>query len=245
MLETKNLCYTVGKTKILKDINLTFEPGKIYALTGPNGGGKTSLAKMLAATAPSSSGSILLNGEDITKLGTTERAKKGMAYGFQVPVRFKGLTVRDLLQLASGGSADDKELSVCLTKVGLCAKEYLNRGVDASLSGGEIKRIEIASVLARKNCDILIFDEPEAGIDIWSFSGLLEVFATLKKEKKTIIVISHQERILDQADRIIVLNKGIVTKNGTREETLQAIKEKNTNKNASLLCDDCLVKEVF
>ncbi|MCH3915976.1 MAG: ATP-binding cassette domain-containing protein [Spirochaetia bacterium] len=245
MLETKHLTYTVGDIKILKDINLSFSPGMIYAITGPNGGGKTSLAKVLAGTAPQTSGNIILDGKDITKLGITERAKAGIAYGFQVPVRFKGLKVRDLLTLAAGSDCTDQELGKLLAKVGLCAKEYLDRGVDGSLSGGEIKRIEIASVLARKQADVLIMDEPEAGIDIWSFSGLLEVFGQLRQDNKIVIVISHQERILEQADRIIVMAKGEVQQAGSREKLLPQLMEHRQKPEDPQLCDVCMVQGVF
>ena len=218
MLELKNISYEVEDNKeILKDIDLKIDEGFI-AITGPNGGGKSTLAKIIAGIVKPTSGKIYLDGEDITDLSVTERAKKGVSFAFQQPVKFKGLTVKDLLTLASGKSITIDEACKYLSEVGLCARDYINREVNASLSGGELKRIEIAMILARET-KLSIFDEPEAGIDLWSFNSLIKVFDNLHdKIKGTIIIISHQERILKTADRIIVLGGGKVLKEGTRDE---------------------------
>ena len=209
---------------ILKDISLNIAPGKLTVVTGPNGGGKTSLAKIIAGLETPEKGTIRLMGEDITHLDITERAKKGVAYAFQQPVRFKGLTVRDLLDLAAGDKLSDAAACAVLGQVGLCAKDYIDRQVDASLSGGESKRIEIATVLARSNAKLMIFDEPEAGIDLWSFTGLIDVFQRLKKrENCSALIISHQERILSIADEIIVIADGQVKAAGERERILPTL----------------------
>ena len=192
-------------------------------VTGPNGGGKTTLAKLIAGIVKPASGRILLDGEDITDANVTERAKKGIAYAFQQPVKFKGLTVRDLLELSSGGALDHDGICQLLGNVGLCADEYIDREMSAALSGGESKRIEIATVLAR-NAKLSIFDEPEAGIDLWSFTRLVETFQELQREKKgTLLVISHQERILSIADEIIVIADGKVRAAGPRDEVLPTL----------------------
>lgn len=196
---------------------------KLIVITGPNGGGKTTLAKLIAGVERPDSGQILLDGEDITPLDITQRAKKGVAYAFQQPVRFKGLTVRDLLELAAGDSLKDTSLCELLGKVGLCAEEYIDREMSAALSGGEAKRIEIATVLARK-AKLSVFDEPEAGIDLWSFSRLVETFEEIRsKSEGTLVVISHQERILSIADEIIVVADGKVRTAGAREDILPAL----------------------
>lgn len=209
---------------ILKDITLTLPTGKLTVVTGPNGGGKTSLAKLIAGLETPSSGRIYLDGEDITDLDITQRAKRGVAYAFQQPVHFKGLSVRDLLELAAGETLPEEELCAILGQVGLCAQDYKNRQVDASLSGGENKRIEIATVLARKNAGLLIFDEPEAGIDLWSFSGLIDAFQRIKtKSPASALIISHQERILQIADEIVVIADRAVRAAGPREEILPTL----------------------
>ena len=208
---------------IIKDISFSIESGKLVVVTGPNGGGKTTLAKLIAGIETPSAGHLFFEGEDITKKNITERAKLGVAYAFQQPVRFKGLTVRDMLELASGHALDDAHLCDLLGKVGLCANEYVDRELNASLSGGEIKRIEIASVLAR-GAKLSIFDEPEAGIDLWSFARLVETFEEVRRNQSgTLLIISHQERILNIADEIIVIADGLVRAAGPREEILPTL----------------------
>lgn len=220
MLELKNLSYSVEGKEILNNVNLTIDDGKFIVITGPNGGGKSTLAKIIAGILTPTKGQILLDGEDITSLNITERARKGISFAFQQPVRFKGVTVKDLIDLASGEKLTVASACMYLSEVGLCAKDYINREVDASLSGGELKRIEIATVLARKT-KLYLFDEPEAGIDLWSFKNLIEVFERMRKEiKGSIIIISHQERILNIADEIIVIADGQLRSRGTSEEIL-------------------------
>lgn len=226
MLELKNVCFGVnddeGPKEILKNINLTIEDGFV-AITGPNGGGKSTLAKIIAGIVKPTSGTILLDGEDITRLSITERAQKGISYAFQQPVRFKGLTVRDLITLAKGEKMSVAEACSYLSEVGLCAKDYINREVNASLSGGELKRIEIAMIMAR-GTKLSLFDEPEAGIDLWSFNNLIRVFEGMhKKINGSIIIISHQERILNIADKVIVLAGGEVTAEGTKEKVMPTL----------------------
>lgn len=227
MLELKNLRLTAedgqGKVDILKDVSLSVADGEFLVITGPNGGGKTSLAKTVMGLMQPSSGQIFWNGEDVTNLSITERARRGISYGFQQPPRFKGLKVRDLLAIAAGKALGHDEACSYLTKVGLCARDYLDRDVDTSLSGGEVKRIEIASILA-KNAELMLFDEPEAGIDLWSFAKLTETFRLLQsKGKNTILVISHQERIIDLADEIVMLSNGQIARHGTKEEIMPNI----------------------
>lgn len=262
MLELQNLCFQIsdetsesangshsnglmseknGSREIIKNINLTFDDHSFIAITGPNGGGKSTLAKLIMGVEQPTSGRILYNGMDITHMNISERANQGISFAFQQPVRFKGIKVKDLLALAAGEarkkSASQKtaELTVAqkqapslklpdacdyLSKVGLCARDYLNRDVDASLSGGELKRIEIATIIAR-NTPLSVFDEPEAGIDLWSFNNLIQVFEDMHKESgSSLIIISHQERILNIADEIVVLADGSVTAQGRREDIL-------------------------
>ena len=225
MLELKHICFTAdedgSRKEILKDISLTIDE-RFVAITGPNGGGKSTLIKIIAGVITPTSGQILLDGEDITHLTITERAHKGVSYAFQQPVRFKGITVYDLIQLASGRQLSISEACQYLSEVGMCARDYVNREVNASLSGGELKRIEIATILARST-KLSLFDEPEAGIDLWSFSSLIKVFENLyEKIQGNIIIISHQERIL-MADRVIVLTRGKVSADGSREEVLPTL----------------------
>ena len=222
MLELKNVSYSVnddsGTADILKDVSLAIEDRKFIVITGPNGGGKTSLAKAVMGIVPLTGGQILLDGEDVTGLSVTERARRGISFGFQQPPRFKGLKVRDLLTVAAGRSLSHDEACAYLTKVGLCARDYLDRDVDTSLSGGEVKRIEIATVLARKT-GLMIFDEPEAGIDLWSFARLTDTFKEIHDSKQaTIIIISHQERIIRLADEILLITGGRLQDRGTVDE---------------------------
>ena len=221
MLELKRISWDLPDGgEILRHIDLTVPDGKLIVVTGPNGGGKTTLAKLIAGLETPSGGSIWLDGQDITGLDVTQRARLGIAYAFQQPVRFKGITVRMLLELAAGGSLKENEACAFLAKVGLCAREYIDREVNASLSGGEIKRIEIATVLAR-GARLSIFDEPEAGIDLWSFSSLIDAFGELRgKLSGSLLIISHQERILNIADEIIVIADGGVRVSGPREDVL-------------------------
>ena len=225
MLILENITWKVPDgDQILKGVDLVIPSGGLTVITGPNGGGKTSLAKIVAGLVNPDSGRILLDGEDLTGLSITERAKKGVGYAFQQPVRFKGITVRDLLELAAGHTLSEKELCELLGSVGLCTHDYIDREVDTALSGGEIKRIEIASVLARSDTKLCIFDEPEAGIDLWSFAGLIEAFQKLKtKNSGSILIISHQERILNIADEIVVIADGKVKARGTRQEIMPTL----------------------
>ena len=226
MLELQNIKWKVSDgTEIIKNINLEIPSGKLVVITGPNGGGKTSLAKLIAGLEEPTSGNIILDGEDITSLDITERANKGISYAFQQPVRFKGITVRDLLELAAGKKIEEKEICSLLGKVGLCTRDYIDRAVNSSLSGGEIKRIEIATVLAR-NTKLTIFDEPEAGIDLWSFNELIDAFVEIKENYAgTLLIISHQERILNIADEIVVIANGVVKNIGKKEEILPTLLE--------------------
>lgn len=222
MLELKNINYQVDGKEILKDINLEIN-NHFVAITGPNGSGKSTLAKVIAGIVTPTSGKIILDGEDITDLSITERANKGVSYAFQQPVRFKGLTVKDLMALAAGKETNVAALCDILSEVGLCAKEYINRSLDGSLSGGELKRIEIAMIFARSS-KLSVFDEPEAGIDLWSFQKLIRVFEKMVNETKgNMLIISHQERILNIADKIIYLKDGQVEKYDKKESILPEI----------------------
>lgn len=224
MLELKNVAFEVpegnSEKGILKDVSITIDDKKFLAITGPNGGGKSTLAKIIAGIYKPTSGKIYFNGTDITDMSITDRAKAGISYAFQQPVRFKGIKVKDLIKLAAGDNISVSGACDYLSEVGLCAREYINREVDASLSGGELKRIEIATIIAR-GTQLCVFDEPEAGIDLWSFKNLIEVFEKMHKEKDTsIIIISHQERILNIADEILVLANGEIKARGSKDEIL-------------------------
>ncbi|MBR6271164.1 MAG: Flp pilus assembly complex ATPase component TadA [Lachnospiraceae bacterium] len=225
MLELRNISFSAenedGTTKsILKDISLSVDENRFIVVTGPNGSGKSTLAKLIMGIIKPTAGRILLDGEDITELDVTERARRGISFAFQQPVRFKGVDVLDLMRMAAGQQLTAADACKYLSSVGLCAKDYIKREVNTSLSGGEIKRIEIATVLAR-GTKLSIFDEPEAGIDLWSFKNLIEVFESMRSSiHGTIIVISHQERILDIADEIILLSNQGIAKKGTKDEIL-------------------------
>ena len=225
MLKLEHVGYEVESEKeILRDINLEISD-RFTAITGPNGGGKSTLAKLIAGIITPSEGKIYLDGQDITPLSVTERAKLGISYAFQQPVRFKGLRVRDLLTLAAGKDATVADACDYLSEVGLCARDYIDRELDDSLSGGEMKRIEIATILAR-GTKLSVFDEPEAGIDLWSFQNLIRVFEKMnEKTKGSIIIISHQERILNIADRIIVLKNGTIAESGAKSDVLEDVLE--------------------
>lgn len=224
MLELKNISFQVEENglgkEIIKDVSLTVDEKQMVVITGPNGGGKSTLAKIIAGIEKPIAGQIFLDGEDITNCGITERANKGISFAFQQPVRFKGLVVKDLISMAAGKPLSAALACEYLVEVGLCAKDYVNREVNASLSGGELKRIEIAMILARKT-RLSIFDEPEAGIDLWSFKNLIQVFEKMHDEiDGSIVIISHQERILNIADRIIVVADGSIRAEGKKEEIL-------------------------
>ena len=227
MLTLKNLSLTAsdaqGRTDIVKNVSLDVEDGKFLVITGPNGGGKTTLAKLIMGLAVPTGGQILLDGEDITPLSITDRARRGISYSFQQPPRFKGMKVSDLLTIAAGKTLSHDEACSYLTQVGLCARDYLGRDVDMSLSGGEVKRIEIATILARRG-QLMIFDEPEAGIDLWSFARLTETFEQIHREgAATMVIISHQERIIKLADEIVVIAGGQIAHRGTTEEIFPLI----------------------
>ena len=224
MLELKNISFDVaddkGQKEIIKNLSLTIDDHKFVVITGPNGGGKSTLAKLIAGIEKPTSGNIILNGEDITDKSITDRAKMGISFAFQQPVRFKGIRVLDLLRLAAGKNLSVADACQYLSEVGLCARDYVKREVNASLSGGELKRIEIATVLARST-QISVFDEPEAGIDLWSFLSLIKVFERMRKiTNGSIMIISHQERILDIADEIVVIANGTISKQGPKNEIL-------------------------
>jgi len=238
MLELRNICVAAGsgeeETEIINDVSLVLEDKRIYVVTGPNGGGKTSLAKAVMGIFPVTNGSICLDGEDITGETVTERAKKGIGYAFQSPARFKGLRVRDFLSIAAGDK-DEKTLYSLLVDVGLCAQDYIDRELNASFSGGELKRVEIASILARK-LRVALFDEPEAGIDLWSFQRLTETFRRLSETSDTtIIIISHQERILRLADEVILIAGGRVAEITSPDKILGDVDFSNPD----CICPNC------
>ena len=221
MLELKNICFTRDNKKILDHVSLIVEQGKFVAITGPNGSGKSTLAKIIMGIEKADEGQILLDGQDITNMKIEERAKLGIGFAFQQPVKFKGITVYDLLKLSAQKDINKKEACNILSKVGLCAKEYVDREVNASLSGGELKRIEIATVAVR-NAKLTIFDEPEAGIDLWSFQNLISIFEEMREHiKGSTLIITHQERILNIANQIVLMNNGKIQKVGTKEEMLE------------------------
>ena len=218
MLELKNICFERDNKKILKNINLKLENDKFYVITGPNGSGKSTLAKIIMGINKQDSGQVILDGKDISNLPINERANIGIGFAFQQPVKFKGITVYDLIKLSAGKDITKKEACDILSKVGLCAKEYVDREINSSLSGGELKRIEIATVAVR-NSKLTIFDEPEAGIDLWSFQNLIKVFEQIRNNTKgTTLIISHQERILNIADELILMKNGKVEKLNNKEE---------------------------
>lgn len=237
MLELRDVEFKVessdgGELEIIDKISLQIESGKFIVVTGPNGGGKSTLAKLIMGIEKPTSGQILFNGKDITELPIYERSKLGIGYAFQTPARFKGMTVRKLLSLASGQELPADTCSQYLTSVGLCSADYLNREVDASLSGGEVKRIEIATLMAR-NLELAIYDEPEAGIDLWSFAKLVESFKTISKRRhKTVLIISHQERIMQLADEIIIVANGKIAKRGAKDEIFPGLLRDLSEENA-------------
>ena len=228
LLELKNVSYGVAEEgqniEIIRDLSLVIDDKKFVVITGPNGGGKSTLARLIAGVIRPTSGQILFDGEDITNKSITERAKKGIGFAFQQPVKFKGIRVIDLLRIAAGKQISVSQACNYLSEVGLCARDYIEREVNNSLSGGELKRIEIATVMARKT-KLTVFDEPEAGIDLWSFQNLIRIFEKMREEHKdsSIVIISHQERILNIADEIVVIADGKISRTGTVKEVLPAL----------------------
>ena len=228
MLKLENVSFQVaeerGDKEIIRGVSLTVPENKLVVITGPNGGGKSTLARLIAGIETPTEGRIYFKGEDITDLGITDRARRGIAYAFQTPVRFKGIRVKDLIRIASGKQLSTAGACAYLSAVGMCARDYIDREVNASLSGGELKRIEIATVLAR-GAALSVFDEPEAGIDLWSFQNLIQVFEDMRKtiQNSSILIISHQERILNIADEIVVLKDGKVEAQGPREQVLPRV----------------------
>ena len=223
MLELKDICFERDGKKILDNVNLKLEDDKFVVITGPNGSGKSTLAKIIMGIEKQDSGKILFNGKDISNWSIDKRAKNGISFAFQQPVKFKGITVFDLIKLSSGKDINKAEACNILAKVGLCAKEYVDREVNNSLSGGELKRIEIATVAVRES-KLTIFDEPEAGIDLWSFNNLIKVFEEIRKTTKgTTLIISHQERILNIADQLILMNSGKIESIGAKEELFDKV----------------------
>lgn len=243
MLVLEKVSFAIDSEKeILKDINLTIDSGKLIAITGPNGGGKSTLARIIAGVVKPTKGKIFFKGKDITALGITERAKMGISFGFQQPVRFKGITAHDLINIAAGKPLTTHDASYYLSEVGLCAKDYIHREMNDKLSGGEIKRIEIATIIAR-NTTLSIFDEPEAGIDLWSFNHLIDVFKKMHSGKEgSIIIISHQERILEVADEIIAMVNGEIVQQGSKELVLPELLNCSDPKSC-LYCKDILEGE--
>lgn len=232
MLELKNISFSAktdrGNAEILKHVSLTIPDGKFLVITGPNGGGKSTLAKIIMGIEQPTEGSIFLDGEEITGLSVTQRAKKGISYGFQQPPRFKGMKVSDLLSCAAGKALSKADGCQYLTQVGLCSREYIDRDVDASLSGGELKRIEIATILAKKG-KVMIFDEPEAGIDLWSFSRLTGTFESIHADSSaSMVIISHQERIIRLADEIVMISDGQIKEQGPVSEIFPKIMANTT-----------------
>lgn len=240
MLELKNVVWTAPDgRRVLDGLDLTIPDGKLVVITGPNGSGKTTLAKLIAGIDMPSSGSVVFNGEDITDRDITERARLGISYAFQQPVRFKGITVRQLIGIAAGRKLDEPELCRILASVGLCARDYVDREVNATLSGGEIKRIEIATLLAR-DTSLMVFDEPEAGIDLWSFKNLIGVFDKLHtRGDVTLVIISHQERILRVADEIVLVADGRVKACGSADEMMPHVFTSGSVKSTCLNGEEC------
>ena len=223
MLELKNICFTRDNKKILDHVNLTIDENKLIAITGPNGSGKSTICKIIMGIEKPDEGQVILNGEDITNLSIDERARKQISFAFQQPVKFKGITVYDIIRLSAGKQINRKEACDILSSVGLCAKEYIDREVNGSLSGGELKRIEIATIAVRDS-QLTIFDEPEAGIDLWSFNNLIQIFEKLQESKKaSIVIVTHQERILNIADSVILMKNGKIEKIAQKEEILNSI----------------------
>ena len=223
MLELRNVCYDINGKRILNNINLKLNKGEMVAFTGANGSGKSTLMKIIMGIERVSEGKILFNGKDISNLGITERAKLGISFAFQQPVKFKGLTIAKLFEISAGRKLEKKEQCKVLTTLGLCPSEYLNRELDSSLSGGELKRLEIASVLFKQS-ECLIFDEPEAGIDLWSFNKLIQVFQAIKIEKNPLLIlVSHQERLLRTADRVVLMSAGEIIKVDIPQNVLQEV----------------------
>ena len=223
MIELKNICFTRDNKKILDNINLKIDENKLIAITGPNGSGKSTICKIIMGIEKPDSGQVIFNGEDITNLSIDERARRKISFAFQQPVKFKGITVYDIIRLSAGKEINKKQACEILSNVGLCAKEYIDREINNSLSGGELKRIEIATIAVRDS-KLTIFDEPEAGIDLWSFNNLIQIFEELQKtQKSSILIVTHQERILNIADNVILVKDGKIEKIAQKEEILDSI----------------------
>ena len=223
MIELKNICFTRGNKKILDNINLKIDENKLIAITGPNGSGKSTICKIIMGIEMPDSGQVIFNGEDITNLSIDERARRKISFAFRQPVKFKGITVYDIIRLSAGKDINKKQACEILSNVGLCAKEYIDREINNSLSGGELKRIEIATIAVRDS-KLTIFDEPEAGIDLWSFNNLIQIFEELQKtQKSSILIVTHQERILNIADNVILVKNGKIEKIAQKEEILDSI----------------------